>query len=71
MNEEDYKQRVEKLQEVNSIVTKLDPAIREQAFKLLEAYVIGRQINHSDPPSAGDSESDDDMEEFFSKLDRE
>jgi len=72
MKEEDFKQRVKKLKEVNSIITKLDPAIREHAFKLLEAYITGKKTKHTDSPPPPDDESiDDDMEKFFSKLDHE
>lgn len=72
MNEEDFKQRVKKLREVNSIIAKLDPAIREHAFKLLETYITGKKTKQADPPPAQDSGNiDDSMEQFFSKLDHE
>ncbi len=47
MKEEEYKERVKKLQEVNGVITKLDPAIREHAFKLLEGYITGNKPKHT------------------------
>jgi len=36
-----FAKTVERLQEVNAVVTKLDPAIRGEAFSLLTSYVTG------------------------------
>lgn len=40
MEESTYKLRVQRLQEVNKVVSKLDPAIREAAFDTLRDYVV-------------------------------
>ena len=37
-----FKELVKRLREANKIITKLDPAIRERAFALLEDYVAAR-----------------------------
>ena len=38
-----FKELVKRLREVNKIITKLDPAIRERAFILLEDYLAARE----------------------------
>lgn len=72
MKEEEYNERVKKLQEVNGVITKLDPAIREHAFKLLEGYITGRKPKQIGKEEDGDNvDTDDDMESFFSRFDHE
>lgn len=52
MDEHQYKERVERLHEVNAVITKLDPAIRTEAFGLLKPYVTGGVV----PPSGAKDE---------------
>src|SRR5207247_1566036 len=46
MDEATFKERVKRLNEINKVVEKLDPAIREQAFALLESYVGTGKVTH-------------------------
>ena len=72
MKEEEYEDRVKKLQDVNGVITKLDPAIREHAFKLLEAYITGRKSKQTgEEKDDSNVDNDDGMEAFFSKFDHE
>jgi conjugal transfer/entry exclusion protein len=41
MNDQEFSKAVERLQEVNKVVSGLDPAIRAQAFAVLSRYVAG------------------------------
>ena len=49
MDEATFKERVKKLTEINKVVVKLDPAIRGQAFALLEGYVGTGKISSHKP----------------------
>jgi len=42
MENSTFQERVKRLIEVNEVIAKLDPAIREKAFSLLAEYVIGQ-----------------------------
>jgi hypothetical protein len=55
MQTEAFKERVKRLQEVNEVIEKLDPAVRAQAFTLLSDYVTGTTTNHK-PAAPADSE---------------
>src|SRR3954453_18297288 len=43
MKKSQYEAAVERLKAVNAVIGELDPAIRADAFKLLESYVTGEQ----------------------------
>src|SRR5579864_4214454 len=75
MESEEFNERVKKLEEVNKVITQLDPAIREQAFSLLKSYVTGSQADEESPGNgkngaeeeAQSSIDTDDAVGFFSK----
>ena len=72
MDEATFKERVKRLNEINKVVEKLDPAIREQAFALLESYVGTGKVTHG-RESGGESEpeladEDADLADFVGKL---
>ena len=71
MKEDDYKERVKRLQEVNAVIAKLDPAIKEHAFKLLESYITGKKSTQAETGQGGAGGEPDNMEEFFSGFDHE
>jgi hypothetical protein len=48
MNEATYKQLKKKIVEVNAVITKLDPAIKTDAFSLLKPYLREGQTLHAD-----------------------
>jgi hypothetical protein len=48
MDESSFKERVRRIQEINYVVSKLDPAIRGEAFEMLKGYVTG---GDADEPS--------------------
>jgi len=49
MDEATFKDRVKKLNEINKAIEKLDPAIRGQAFALLEDYIGAGKISRRRP----------------------
>jgi hypothetical protein len=55
MEATEFQDRVKRLEEVNKVITQLDPAIREQAFSLLKPYIIGGANDDKDAPSDGTS----------------
>lgn len=69
MDETQYKERVNRLEEVNKIIEKLDPAIREQAFALLKPYITGLKHSAHDENEDGEAGggASPSAEEFFSK----
>ena len=72
MDEKTYQEIVVRLQQVNGVITKLDPAIRSEAFSLLKAYVSGSQPPTSDRSAPANGARQEDTgpdltasEEFF------
>jgi hypothetical protein len=53
MNERQFEAAVERLKAVNAVIEGVDPAIRSDAFKVLEPYVAGRSAT-GDGDGAGD-----------------
>ncbi len=77
MDEATFKERVKRLMEINKVVVKLDPAIRGQAFALLEGYVGTGKISAHRPESSEKEETqepvdtadlDADLEAFVGTL---
>jgi hypothetical protein len=77
MDEATFKDRVKRVNEINKVVEKLDPAIRGQAFALLEDYVGAGKVGARRPEKGGaeaDAEPEDasdqeaDLEAFVGKL---
>src|SRR5260370_19706193 len=73
MDEATFKERVKKLNEINKVVEKLDPAIRGQAFALLEDYVGAGKVTPRRPEGGKEKDQEvDDVEEalegFVAKL---
>ena len=80
MDETTFKDRVKKLNEINKVVEKLDPAIRGQAFALLEDYVGAGKITPRRPeggkekdheqtePAADPDDLEEALEGFVAKL---
>jgi len=69
MEEKNFKELVRRIEEVNSIIKKLDPSIREQAFSLFMPYLKGGKTVISEEgelPNETDF-ADDSAEKFFSK----
>ncbi len=76
MDSQTFGERVKRLKEVNSVIAKLDPAIRGEAFSLLSPYVTSQPTKGQRSGSAaqehhGGAEhrpaDTDDAEEFFAK----
>jgi len=75
MDNEQFNERVKKLEELNKVITQLDPTIREQAFLLLKSYVTGSQVNEETPGNGKDGAEEaaqssidtEDAAAFFSK----
>ena len=76
MDEATFKERVKRLNEINKVVEKLDPAIRGQAFALLEDYVGAGKTGPRRPEKGeeADEEPEDasdqgtELETFVGKL---
>lgn len=71
-----YEDTIKRLQEINGVISKLDPAIRQDAFSLLKSYVAGQGLpaagqvrQQGDNGSEGGGEDGDidlsDAEQFF------
>lgn len=58
MDEDSFKERVERLNELNKVIEKLDPAIRAEAFALLADYVTGEPREAKGKGSAAHSSAD-------------
>ena len=43
MNRRRFKEAAKRLQEIDRVVRRLDPAVRGQAFSLLSSYAVGRE----------------------------
>lgn len=71
MDEKTFKERVNKLNEVNKIIEKLDPSIRAESFKLLQTYITGKETvkDNSDEVGKETGDNDDDKESFFKRFD--
>ena len=81
MDEATFKERVKKLNEINKVVEKLDPAIRGQAFALLEDYVGAGKVTRQRPeggkpkdqeeeePPADSSDLEAALEAFIATID--
>ena len=67
MDEKTFKERVNKLNEVNKIIEKLDPSIRAESFKLLQTYITGKETvkDNSDEVGKETGDNDDDKESFL------
>lgn len=48
-----FHERVKRLKEVNEVIEKLDPAIREGAFSLLAGYITGQPHTTDSKQKAG------------------
>ena len=77
MDEATFKERVKRLHEINKVVEKLDPAIRGQAFALLEDYIGAGKVSARRPEKGGEetdtepedaSDRESDLEVFVGKL---
>lgn len=74
MEDGTFQERVKRLKEVNEVIAKLDPAIREHAFSLLAAYVTGQpykraeSVDSTTSRTLGESESEPAASEFFAKY---
>ncbi len=55
MDQSTFTDRVKRIQEINAVVAKLDPAIRGEAFDLLKGYVTGGDAGQSKPHGAASS----------------
>lgn len=71
MDSKSYEETVKRLQEVNGVISKLDPVIRHDAFSLLESYIGGRKPTSTDGTTTTTGEDVEveldmtDAEEFF------
>jgi hypothetical protein len=71
MNQDELKQRVERLQEISQVIDKLPAEIRIEAFQLLKDYVTqspSSRANGGTPQAEDDAEGNDGTE-FFAKFD--
>lgn len=59
MQSDTFKERVNRLKEVNEVIEKLDPSIRATAFSLLSDYVTGHATKEK--PGAGKHSADDEI----------
>ena len=71
MDEKTFQERVNKLNEVNKIIEKLDPSIRAESFKLLQTYITGKEkVTGSSDEAVKEIEYHDvDKESFFKRFD--
>ena len=53
MDNSTFQERVSRLKEVNEVIEKLDPAIREVAFSLLAGYVTGQPYKSTEGAAVG------------------
>jgi hypothetical protein len=59
MDEATFKERVKKLNEINKVVEKLDPAIRGQAFALLEDYIGAGKVGRHRPEGGQEKDQEE------------
>jgi len=80
MDDVSFQERVKRLVEINKVIEKLDPAIRGQAFALLESYVVTGKVTAGKPGGGGGDQQgkppdmtdhDADLEAFVGTLDAE
>lgn len=57
MDEISFKERVKRIQEINNVVSKLDPAIRSEAFEMLKGYATEGGIEPSPPRGGQDAKT--------------
>jgi hypothetical protein len=58
MEEKRYKETVARLRDVNSVISKLDPAIRADAFSVLLPYVKGSDVRAEDEQTKSTQDGD-------------
>jgi hypothetical protein len=73
MENSTFQERVKRLKEVNEVIAKLDPAIREKAFSLFAEYVNGQRYKsesvHQAAASSGEPDaSESPMTELFARY---
>ena len=71
MDEKTLNDQTKRLQKINAIIAKLDPAIRAEAFSILKPYVIGHagrdsHVTGNKEERGEQGTGDDDAEAFFS-----
>ena len=73
MNASDYRDRVKRLKEVNSVVKTLEPAIREGAFELLKGYITSGapEKRAKDGPKKSHTNDSTDGKDFIATFDHE
>jgi len=73
LDDQAFKELVKRIQEANSVISKLDPAIRAEAFSLLKPYMTGHsgRVSHAFDEKEKDkvATADENAEAFFSKHD--
>jgi len=73
MEDSTFQDRVKRLKEVNEVIEKLDPAIREEAFSLLAGYVTGQpytgpHVGADGSGGQGDSHSEAPAADLFARF---
>jgi hypothetical protein len=68
MNATDFKQCIARLEELNGVIAKLDPAIRAESFGLLKAYVTETVPAPQDLPSHAFGASQSKSDHLFTKF---
>ena len=70
MDKSNFEKLVERMKEVNEIIKALDPAIREDAFKLLQSYVIGEKTTTPQEEDTGieEASAEETKEGFFTRF---
>lgn len=73
MESNTFHERVKRLKEVNEVIEKLDPAIRDRALSLLADYITGQPHSADGKQQAGGAageseEPDEQMTELFGKY---
>lgn len=69
--EEVFKQRVQRLQEVNAVIAELDPSIRLRAFEILEPYITGSGADAAAAaPNRRGHDAGHELADFFSELEQ-
>ena len=70
MDEATFRERVKRIQEIDKAISKLDPAIRSQAFALLQDYAGARSVTGRHEEASEDEEEANggDAAAFFAKI---
>ena len=74
MEKKTFDERAKRLKEVDSVIKSLDPAIRADAFKILQAYVTGKGVKEqsgANGDSGGAAPDGTDRESFFTRFDHD